>query len=274
MHPDSTPAITKVCTKCGRELPLSKFYPDPRSLSRVLTPCRDCKIEYMRRYQAEHREERNAKERERRGNWTPETRSQKNAQVSLWCAEHRDQVKARQQAYRLANETDGQKQRREQKEERERLGLKLCTKCHHEFPATTEFFHTRSETKCALASWCKTCHSHFNSSRSRENREHYDAVRATRDIVRREWAPNGCMVCGFSDLRALDAHHSDPREKECNVSTIANPDRLAKELRNCVPLCRNHHQILHVMWNNGHREKDSTELIAIMREEHEASSAE
>lgn len=38
--------ITKVCTKCGRELPLTEFHADKRRKHGVGSECRDCKRQY------------------------------------------------------------------------------------------------------------------------------------------------------------------------------------------------------------------------------------
>ena len=91
--------------------------------------------------------------------------------------------------------------------------------------------------------------------------------RAEREQVIRAWAPEGCVVCGFTDLRAIDAHHRKPLEKERNIGSIKRAEELSPELAKCVPLCRNHHQILHDMWRKGCRGKSTEEVIAIMRAE-------
>ena len=54
-----------------------------------------------------------------------------------------------------------------------------------------------------------------------------------------------CMVCGESDFRCLDFHHSSGAEKVAGLSQLATDGaaitRLDKELEKCVVLCRNCH---------------------------------
>jgi hypothetical protein len=65
-----------------------------------------------------------------------------------------------------------------------------------------------------------------------------------------QWKGNGCQVCGFDDVRAIDAHHVNPDEKDKRAHSIyalaaCSLTRLTQELAKCIPLCRNHHNILH-----------------------------
>lgn len=41
---------TKVCTKCGRELTLDKFYHNPKGRFGVGSQCKECKNQYQRKY--------------------------------------------------------------------------------------------------------------------------------------------------------------------------------------------------------------------------------
>lgn len=56
-----------------------------------------------------------------------------------------------------------------------------------------------------------------------------------------EWKQQGCTDCGYSDVRAMEPDHVDPREKYGNVSRMvqmcASSQRIRDELAKCVPRC-------------------------------------
>ncbi len=81
----------------------------------------------------------------------------------------------------------------------------------------------------------------------------------------REWRSAGCLVCGESDVRVIQAHHIDPSQKESIVSQMTNPESLAKELSKCVPLCANHHILVHHELRNGQKGRLLEEIIAYLR---------
>jgi len=54
---------TKVCTKCGRELPLSMYTKDKKMKSGLKNVCKDCCYEAVKRYVLEHKEETKVKRR-------------------------------------------------------------------------------------------------------------------------------------------------------------------------------------------------------------------
>jgi len=54
-----------------------------------------------------------------------------------------------------------------------------------------------------------------------------------------------CAICGESDSRCLDFHHSIAHEKVAELSQLATDgasiDRLDRELDKCIVLCKNCH---------------------------------
>lgn len=42
-------------------------------------------------------------------------------------------------------------------QDRKQRGVKLCTKCYKEYPATLEYFYNRKDSKDNLSNWCKEC---------------------------------------------------------------------------------------------------------------------
>ena len=70
---------------------------------------------------------------------------------------------------------------------------------------------------------------------------------------RRAWirdykASKGCSRCGYNDNPvALDLHH-DKGDKEDKISTMCHLyglERIKKEIKKCVVVCRNCHAIIH-----------------------------
>ncbi len=58
-----------------------------------------------------------------------------------------------------------------------------------------------------------------------------------------------CERCGFADYRALEFHHDDRHEKDFNVADMIRSDlsieAIEREIKKCVVLCSNCHQIEH-----------------------------
>jgi hypothetical protein len=58
-----------------------------------------------------------------------------------------------------------------------------------------------------------------------------------------------CVLCGFSDYRAIDFHHRDKDSKTITPSEIYlkgwGVQRIQEELNKCDPMCKNCHAILH-----------------------------
>lgn len=60
---------------------------------------------------------------------------------------------------------------------------------------------------------------------------------------------NNCVICGYSDYRALEYHHKDPNNKTLGifrmVSTGYTVKRIKEEIKKCILVCSNCHRILH-----------------------------
>jgi predicted nucleic acid-binding Zn ribbon protein len=50
------PAVEKLCSSCGRSLPLDRFHRNPRLRTGLCSWCKDCGVERTRRWRAEHPE--------------------------------------------------------------------------------------------------------------------------------------------------------------------------------------------------------------------------
>ena len=62
-----------------------------------------------------------------------------------------------------------------------------------------------------------------------------------------EQKAGGCVLCGNTDLRFLEFHHRDPRQKSFNISASrSRPPRLVMaEIAKCDVLCANCHRAVH-----------------------------
>lgn len=88
------------------------------------------------------------------------------------------------------------------------------------------------------------------ASRERRQVKGQDDLRRARrrlqDIVD-EWKRQGCVDCGYDDVRAIDPDHVDPNEKHNNLSRMiqlcASVARIQAELAKCVPRCARCHRL-------------------------------
>lgn len=62
-----------------------------------------------------------------------------------------------------------------------------------------------------------------------------------------DWKRQGCVDCGYDDIRAIDPDHVHPEEKHDNVSRMiqmcASEARIRGELEKCVPRCARCHRL-------------------------------
>lgn len=73
-------------------------------------------------------------------------------------------------------------------------------------------------------------------------------LRVERKVFVNAWKEQqGCYVCGERCSAIIDFHHTNPDEKEGQVSRLmmCSMKRLLKELQKCICLCRNCHGKLH-----------------------------
>lgn len=87
---------TKICSKCGRELPLSEFSKHKRSKDGLQPYCKECKKECNKQYYAENRE----KITELRKQWYDENREELLEYWKQYRAENREKIKQYRQENR------------------------------------------------------------------------------------------------------------------------------------------------------------------------------
>jgi hypothetical protein len=65
--------------------------------------------------------------------------------------------------------------------------------------------------------------------------------RARLQFIVIEWKMQGCVDCGYADVRAIDPDHVDPTQKHDNISRMvtmcASAQRIRDELDKCLPRC-------------------------------------
>lgn len=84
---------------------------------------------------------------------------------------------------------------------------------------------------------CAKCHCKSTLSKGQDNRKYMLAVLGGQ-----------CINCGFDKWKAsLDIHHLDPSKKDVafSVARYWSKDKIDKELKKCVLLCRNCHAAHH-----------------------------
>lgn len=134
------------------------------------------------------------------------------------------------------------------------METKICTICKTDFPKDREHFHIRkTKNGITFQNHCKQCHAEYRKKHYGENRERYidKAKEYKADVVK--WYKNyrenlSCSQCGEKRHWVLDFHHSDPSEKEFNISTYvsgSSKSKLLKEINKCIVLCANCHRDLH-----------------------------
>lgn len=91
--------ITRICRKCGQELPLSEFAKNKTCELGYSYTCKQCKREYYRRYRAANLE----KERERHRKWDAENAEKRRKYYRKRYAANPEKARERSRKWREAN---------------------------------------------------------------------------------------------------------------------------------------------------------------------------
>jgi 5-methylcytosine-specific restriction endonuclease McrA len=55
-----------------------------------------------------------------------------------------------------------------------------------------------------------------------------------------------CTICGYNKcVKALDFHHTNPSEKDFNISKSSSWKKAKEEIKKCILVCKNCHAELH-----------------------------
>ncbi len=81
---------------------------------------------------------------------------------------------------------------------------------------------------------------------------------------RKEWVTEfnrslkkNCASCGNNDVRVLEFHHIDPKQKDGLVRSFSSKRRILAEVDKCIVLCANCHAIEHSKTGGYHAAKRS-----------------
>jgi 5-methylcytosine-specific restriction endonuclease McrA len=160
---------TKICSKCGRELPATSEYFPKRTTTKLQSRCKECASAYYK--------QRNAR---------PDIKEKSREQHREW--RHNNVEKSRDAAKRHR-----QKKRENNPKPPKDNSIKLCHKCGRYLPATTEYFYANKRYKEPFRSPCKEC---LGASVNKEEKAAYNKKykethkEELREYQRRYWVEN------------------------------------------------------------------------------------
>lgn len=167
----------KCCTKCGRELPLSKFsYRQKRK--RYTSACKKCEHKRAQKYHEEHYE----KEQERCRKWRQEHREQRLAYARKYRKLHSEQERERRQKWRKEHHEEcrfyGQKWYEEHREE-----VKTYTRKYYQEHHEQSIAATRNWQKRHLGQYQDYKRGYFRSKSGKASRARTEAKRRAANTI-------------------------------------------------------------------------------------------
>jgi len=136
---------------------------------------------------------------------------------------------------------------------------KKCSSCKLDLPANKENFNYRYD-RGKLKGICKKCQSDYKKKHYEDNKKEYmqKSFKYKQDF--KLWFTEiknklKCSLCNEDRYWVLDFHHTNPNEKDGNVSVMisnCNKSKIISEMEKCIVLCSNCHRDLH------HKEKSKT----------------
>ena len=75
-------------------------------------------------------------------------------------------------------------------------------------------------------------------------------------------------MCGVYAPSIMAAHHLNPDEKDGTVGRMGGKQATIDELTKCVPLCFNHHQLVHSALRNGGQGLGWDALVEYVRDQY------
>jgi hypothetical protein len=133
------------------------------------------------------------------------------------------------------------------------MKTRICSTCKIEKPIE-EF--VKNKYKSSGFSWyCKLCKSAIDKEYYKTHIKRQEQTKIRRDKVRKFNKTiiksylqfHNCVMCNNTDIRVLEFHHRNPKEKEYCISMMLthNSDNLLRELNKCDIVCANCHRIIH-----------------------------
>lgn len=131
------------------------------------------------------------------------------------------------------------------------LEMPACTKCGK--TKRVSAFNWNGY-KARLEYHCRACHSDYTHDHYIKNKQYYKNKAARRRRELQDWMAEQksilkCSRCVESHAACLEFHHTDPTQKDENLSTAVNRgwsvQRLISEIEKCEVVCSNCHRKLH-----------------------------
>lgn len=147
-------------------------------------------------------------------------------------------------------------------ERRRFSGLKTrCRDCEaaaRQTPEGRERTRRHNEKRYANPEYRATALAAARERRKLKGKEDLRKSRARLQTIVDEWKSEGCVDCGYADVRAIDPDHLDGNLKSGHVSRMvqmcASERRIRAELAKCVPRCvRCHRRVTQGQRPNRHR---------------------
>lgn len=119
------------------------------------------------------------------------------------------------------------------------METKVCNKCGKEKPISE--FSKNSRKRDGLQTACKECMAEYNRLHYQKNKEIYSAKAKEniREYIHSIKSQLKCSVCGEDRYWCLDFHHTNPSEKEYNISSLVRDgsrQKIEEELKKCIVL--------------------------------------
>ena len=127
------------------------------------------------------------------------------------------------------------------------METKLCPSCNKD-KLINEFYKGAGK--------CKTCQHAYNKIHNEKNKDKYlkyqrkankKSYNRGQEFINKHRALCGCQKCGDKRYWVIDYHHINPNEKDHPITyyKTSTLDILKKEIKKCIPLCRNCHTDFH-----------------------------
>lgn len=130
--------------------------------------------------------------------------------------------------------------------------MKICCACKKEKNLLD--FNKKTSNKDGLERYCKECHRAKNKSHYDNNKNLYIQSSNKYRKLYVNWFNEiksnlKCEQCGENHISVLDFHHTDPLQKDLEVSTLisnrVSKEHILNEISKCIVLCSNCHRKLH-----------------------------
>lgn len=136
--------------------------------------------------------------------------------------------------------------------------FKNCAKCKQNL--SVDAFRVRNPNTGSRAAYCFECQRQISKAHYSEHKESHKArviVNSKRlNDKNRSWFADlksklACERCGQNHMATLDFHHTDPSQKDMEISNMLasynSQSKILSEIAKCEVLCSNCHRIHH--WN-------------------------